>query len=357
LFLKKDIMCVVYVDDTIFARPDASALEQEIRSLGIDDGEKRHTFELRNKGEVANFLGVSIVKLGPGHFHLTQTGLIDKVLKTIGGERLNGCDTPATPEPLVADTYGEPFSEAWDYASVVGMLMYLAQNSRPDLAYAVHSAARFTHAPRASHAAAVKRICRYLRKIREQGLHLRPDSSYKVDTYVDADFAGLFTAEDRDDPVSVKSRTGYVIFYSGCPLLWVSKLQTQIALSTMEAEYIALSQSMGELIPIRRVLKELFQYVFSKKSSVTYSTKSKAFTIPPSTVYEDNSACLKFARMPRMTPRTKHIGIPYHWFRDKVASLEIAIEPIKTSEQLADQFTKGLVRDKFVAARKPLMGW
>ena len=357
LFLKKNIMCVVYVDDTIFAGPDAGELEREIRSLGIDDGEKRHTFELRNEGEVANFLGVHIAKLGDGRFHLTQTGLIDKVLKAIGGERLNGCDTPATPVPLVADTHGEPFSETWDYASVVGMLMYLAQNSRPDLAYAVHSAARFTHAPRASHAAAVKRIARYLRKTRDYGLYLQPDSTYKVDTYVDSDFGGLFASEDRDNPVSVKSRTGYVIFYSGCPILWVSKLQTQIALSTMEAEYIALSQSMRDLIPIREILKEMFQHVFDKKPPVRYTTKSRIFEVPPSTVYEDNAACLQFARMPRMTPRTKHIGIPYHWFREKVDSLEIAIEPIKTSEQLADQFTKGLVRDKFVAARKPLMGW
>jgi hypothetical protein len=180
-------MCVIYVNNTIFAGPDASELEREIRSLGIDDGEKCHTFELQNEGEVANFLSVNIVKLGPGHFHLTQTGLIDKVLKTIGGERLNGCNTPAMPEPLVADTYGEPFAEAWDYASMVGMLMYLAQNLHPDLAYTVHSAAHFTHAPRAIHAAAVKRICPYLRKTREQGLHLRPNLSYKVDTYMDAD--------------------------------------------------------------------------------------------------------------------------------------------------------------------------
>ena len=79
--------------------------------------------------------------------------------------------------------------------------------------------------------------------------------------------------------------------------------------------------------------------------------------IPTSKVYEDNNACLKFARMPRLTPRTKHIAVPYHWFRTKVEQLEIAIEPISTEKQLADQFTKPLTTDKFLAARKELMGW
>ena len=74
-------------------------------------------------------------------------------------------------------------------------------------------------------------------------------------------------------------------------------------------------------------------------------------------MYEDNAACLKFAHMPRLSPCTKHIGIPYHWFHSKVTNLEIAIEPITTKDQLADQFTKGLVEDKFVQGCKVLMGW
>ena len=69
-------------------------------------------------------------------------------------------------------------------------------------------------------------------------------------------FGGLFSVEDKQDPIRVKSCTGYVIMYRGSSLMWVSKMQTQIALSTMEAEYIALSQSMRDLIPIREVLKK-----------------------------------------------------------------------------------------------------
>lgn len=143
-----------------------------------------------------------------------------------------------------------------------------------------------------------------------------------------------------------------------CPLLWVSKLQTQIALSTMEAEYIALSSAMRELIAIREILKEIKLLVFSSKTKPTYSMIAKTFEeIPTSKVYEDNESCLKFATMPRMSPRTKHIAIPYHFFRSKVVDLEIKVLPIDTAEQLADQFTKGLGEDEFVKARKRILGW
>jgi len=159
-----------------------------------------------------------------------------------------------------------------------------------------------------------------------------------------------------------------VILYQGCPILWASKMQTQCALSTMESEYLALSQSMRDLIPVREILKELVQFVFKKeKATPKCSANSKAFTnilseehespIPKSKVYEDNNACLKFARLPRLTPRTKHIAVPYHWFRTKVEQLEISIEPVSTDHQLADQFTKPLTLDKFLTARKSLMGW
>ena len=101
-------------------------------------------------------------------------------------------------------------------------------------------------------------------------MFLSPQNSLRVDCYVDADFAGLFAASDRQDQVGVKSRTGYVIMYKGAPLLWGSRLQTQIALSTMEAEYIALSQAMRDLIPIREVLKEIMSIVFKLSKTISY---------------------------------------------------------------------------------------
>jgi hypothetical protein len=322
---------------------------------------------LRNEGAVSDFLGIRIQQIDKLKFKLTQLGLIEKILTTMNLEECNGCQTPATSEPLHADTDGPTFKESWKYDSVIGMMMYLANNTRPEIAYAVHQAARFTHQPRHSHAIGVKRIARYLKQTKNEGMLFCPQTPLQIDCYVDADFAGTFSVADKQDPVSVKSRTGYVIMYRGAPLLWVSKMQTQIALSTMEAEYIALSQAMRDLIPIREVLKEIMTTVFNVAKNISYVTHTKSahtentthekYNIPLSTVFEDNNACLKFAQMPRLTPRTKHIGVPYHWFREQVEMLQIRLERIDSSNQLADQFTKGLTAPLFHKARKRLVGW
>ena len=125
----------------------------------------------------------------------------------------------------------------------------------------------------------------------------------------------------------------------------------------MEAEYIAFSHSMRELIGIRQILKDIHEHVFNNSiCHPVYSTKHK-YGIPQSTVYEDNEACLKFATLPKMSPRTNQITIPYHFFRSKVQNLENKVISVGTDEQLADQFTKGLSQVKFEYARKNLIGW
>ena len=95
-----------------------------------------------------------------------------------------------------------------------------------------------------SHELAVKRIVRYLKGTKDKGYILKPTFSTMIDCYVDADFAGSWTNKTAHDSNSVRSRSGYVITYAGCPILWSSKLQMDIALSTTEAEYIVLSQSL-----------------------------------------------------------------------------------------------------------------
>ena len=108
----------------------------------------------------------------------------------------------------------------------------------------------------------------------------------------------------------------------GCPLTWASKLQTRIALSTMGAEYIALSQAMRDCIAIREVIQEIQTFMIAGKcKSVQFSIHSRAFTLDKilqSIVYEDNEACLKFSNMPKMSPRTKHIALPYYFFISKL---------------------------------------
>jgi hypothetical protein len=194
----------------------------------------------------------------------------------------------------------------------------------------VHQSARHTHAPHASHAVAVKHILRYLKGMKTQGILFKPDKYDQVDCYVDTDFAGLHSVEDGQENISVKSRTGYVILFSGVLILWVSKMQTHIALSTMEAEYITLSHSMRDLIPVREILNEIKGCVFlgdnyTMKCASHYKALNYVLPgngdIPQSTVHEDTEACLKFAMMPKLSPRTKHIGVPFHWFRYRIVSL------------------------------------
>ena len=196
---------------------------------------------------------------------------------------------------------------------------------------------------------AIKRIIRYLKATKDKGMIISPDGKLNLDLYVDADFAGLWNVGEADDPSTVRSRTGYVMTLGGVPVLWGSKLQTEIALSTMEAEYIALSMGMRELVPARELIKEIADGLKIERDES--STISK--------VWEDNNGCLLLASspMPKVTPQSKHFGIKYHWFREKVDGEKIKILPIDTKEQLADIFTKGLTRQEFENKRKPLMGW
>ena len=101
--------------------------------------------------------------------------------------------------------------------------------------FAVHQCAWFTHCPRASDKEAVKHICRCLKVVELQGLTFQATQELELDCYVDADFSGLCTYKNNQDPVCVKSRTGYVFTLGGCPIQWSSKLHSKIALSTTEA--------------------------------------------------------------------------------------------------------------------------
>jgi hypothetical protein len=251
-------------------------------------------------------------------------------------------------EPLGSNNQDPSFKESWNYASAVGMLMYLSANSHPEIGFAVHQCARFTHNPRASHGRAIKRICRYLQGVLNQGLIIKPDLELSVDCYVDADFAGLWGSEHSEDPHCAKSRTGYVLVVAGCPVTWTSKLQTEIALSTLEAEYIALSQSMRELLPMRFIVSELSSFLKLDKK-IPIRTFSQ--------VFEDNQGALTLATMPRLTPRSKHIAVKYHFFRQHVENGDVQILPISSSDQRADLFTKGLTKDRFLHLRKLLCRW
>ena len=246
------------------------------------------------------------------------------------------------------DLLGKPFKGDFDYRSVVGKLNYLEKGSRPDIAYAVHQCARFSSNPRESHGEAVRNIVKYLNGTRDRGIILNPKLDKSFEVYVDASFSGEWNKDSAENDASTaKSRSGYVISLHGCPIIWHSKLQTQVALSTTEAEYIALSQSLRDTIPIINLLRELKEHGFTDTDPVP-KIHCK--------VFEDNSGALELAKAPKMRPRTKHIALKYHHFRSFVGNI-ISIHYIETTEQVADIFTKALNDNQFCKLRLYLNGW
>ncbi len=180
---------------------------------------------------------------------------------------------------------------------------------------------------------------------------MKPTGELDIDVYVDADFAGLWPYEDKQDPSCVKSRTGFVICISGCPIVWVSKLQNEIALSTMEAEYNALSYAMRSVLPFKTTVLSVAKSIgLSEDRTTTFKT----------TVWEDNAGALTLANLEpgQITPRSKQYAITkYHWFRSHLKPSQVEVKKIDTHDQKADILTKGLITATFRSIRKLLCGW
>ena len=217
---------------------------------------------------------------------------------------------------------------------------------------AVHQTACFLIKPMQSHELAIMRIRRYLCDNPDIGILYNIDRTKGLEVYADADFAGGWSIADSENADCVLSRTGFVVCYANCPVIWCSKLQTEIALSTAEAEYIAMSHALRETIPIQNLIKEI-HCIFHLPNSMT------DFNI---TLHEDNLSAIAMAESLKFTPQTKHIAIKYHHFCSRVntsfnKSGDIKLKYISTKKQLADIFTKPLDADRFFTLRKMLSGW
>ena len=313
---------------------------------------KQTDLELTVEGDISDFLGVKIDYRMDGTIHLTQPQLINSILKELNLDKPNTKIkwTPvASSKILSAFPDSQPFDGHFHYRRIIGKLNYLEKSTRPDISYAVHQCARFSSDPKQQHGDAIKWLCRYLAGTKDKGLILKPDNSASFQVYVDSDFAGNWIPEEaRDDINTSRSRYGYIVTYHGCPVTWASKMQTEIALSSTEAEYIALSHTLRNTIPLMELLKEL------QSKKIGFPKNSPGIHCK---IFEDNSGAIEIAKVPKMRPRTKHINVKYHHFRDYVEQEDISIFYIPTGEQPADMLTKPLNETLLEKHRFVVMGW
>ena len=155
----------------------------------------------------------------------------------------------------------------------MGKLNFLENSTRPDIAYATYQCAHFSQDPRASHSDAKIHLVKYLKATRTQRITLDTNRNKIFEVYAGANFVGNWHHPIADDnPSTAKSRTSYSIMYSVCPIIWCINMQTQITLSTMEVDYIALFQSLWDTIIIMQLLKEIKCNGFHTLSSIPQVT-------------------------------------------------------------------------------------
>ena len=153
----------------------------------------------------------------------------------------------------------------------------------------------------------MKRICWYLQGTKDNVLVFNPSKKLVVDYYDDAYFAGLWGHEDPQDPICARSRTGFVVTFANCPLLWVSKIQIDISLYTIHSEYVALSHSVRALITLEIITKEVIDNLGIDSEKLKFVSSYN--------FYEDNNGAIFVAISPMMTPTSNNIAVRYHWFR------------------------------------------
>jgi hypothetical protein len=195
----------------------------------------------------------------------------------------------------------------------------------------------------------VKWLGRYLYGTRDQGIIFKPTKTPSLHLFVDSDWSGLWDKSiAATDSSTARSRHGFIVEYCGRPLIWASQLQTEIALSSTEAEYISLSKALRETIPIMNILQEMKNLKY--KIGITNPKVHCK-------VLEDNSGTLEMAKVHKFRPRTKHINIKNHHFRSYVNDESISIHPITSEKNPADMLTKGLGVNKLRTNRFRVMGW
>ena len=312
------VILLLYVDDMLLAGSSLVEINKVKQQLAKQ-------FEMKDLGAANHILGMRISRGRDGSLFLSQAEYVKKVLA-----RFSMSDAKAVGSPLAAhfslskkqspsDEEGKDRMSNIPYASAIGSLMYAMVCTRPDIAHAVGVVSRYMSNPGKHHWEAVKWILRYLSGTVSLALCFRKTSE-GLHGYVDADMAG-----DLD---SRKSTTGCVCTYGGTAVSWTSKLQKIVALSTTEAEYVAMTEASKEMIWLQGFLEELGQKT------------------DKGVLHCDSQSAVQLAKNPVFHSRTKHIQIRYHFIRAVLEDGIFALEKIEGAKNPADMLTKSVTIDK-----------
>jgi hypothetical protein len=249
--------------------------------------------------------------------------------------------SPLDPQTDLANTRCEDKpANRKEYLSMVGSLMYAALGSRPDIAFSVTALSRYNVQPLQMHATAAKRVLRYLKTTSELRIEYRrlSSSSYphnpdiNIIGYTDSDWAGNLTT--RKSVGGCVFGLGYVNT-SQEPVMsglihWQAKSQSVVALSTLEAEYIACSHATRESIWLRRMLKEAADGMAVKISD------------GPVPIGCDNQGAIKLITSGVVKQKSKHIDVKYHHIHDEQVKGSIQVHYVTSATNPADLLTKPL---------------
>lgn len=318
----KRLIVAIYVDDLLIFSKEKHEEKRLKKSL-------QQKFEMKDLGNAKQFLGINIERNERhGNIHIHQSEYIKRTLERFRMQDCNPISTPADPNVrLTAKTQTSKSEEDKDisktsYQEAVGSLLYLSQISRPDISFAVNQVSKFNINPDKQHWNAVKRIFKYLKGTINYKLRYSKDFNEEIIGYSDANWA--------NDPECRKSITGTVFIKNGGAISWASKLQRTVALSTVEAEYIALATTCQEAL----WLQEL-------RSEIEPEKKTK-----PMQLFSDNNGAISLSKNACMSQRSKHIDTRYHFLRDNIERNNVVIKHVSTEDMTADIFTKPLPKIK-----------
>ena len=310
----KIIYILVYVDDLNVAT-NCEKLLYDIELLLVKN------FRIKNLGDISFYLGIEINRYEDGIFRIHQKTYINKLLKVFKIEDAKGSKIPLDTGYFKNEAGKDLLENNVQYRKAIGSLLYLAVNTRPDIAVAVSILSRKVESPSNKDWTEVKRLLKYLKTTQDEKLKLGGSSDYGTSflAYSDADWAG--------DTIDRRSTSGFVIKLFNSAVSWRSQKQPTVSLSSTEAEYIALTETCKEVLWFIGLLKDMFIDV----------------NIP--IVYEDNQSALTLLDTSGVKTRSKHIDVKYHFARDLKSSGKILFEYCPTHNMLADMMTKPLTAD------------